>query len=428
MRQKIQTMKRVLVIAFSVIVSQIIVAQINNDSVNNKQATSRIQEEDIQKILNAINKIKISGYLQGEYQYGEKDASLKVGGDNTTDHSYSRVGIRRGRIKFAFQEKIVTSVFQLDITDKDVRIKDAYVNLALPKNNKAFAQFGMFNIPFGFEIGYSSSKRETPERAMVITRIFADNRDLGAMLSFSPQKGHALDYVTLNLGLTSGNGENLDIYDHKSLVTQLQVEELKYSILEIGAGFSYYNGGMYQGTENIYRMKDGKFVLDQNERNKTKFAKREYFGLNAQLAIDNPIGKTKIFAEYLWGTQPGSLASNKSYAGTSVPDFDTYIRKFRGGYVTLVQQIGEYPVSVIGKYDWYDPNTAISGNQVGLNGTGKGDIAYHNFGAGLIWDVMKNVKIQTYYQWMINEKTNNLAGFDKNKKDNYLTVRLQVCY
>ena len=420
-------MRRIFIISLFVTFTHIIAAQSNNDSIRNSHS-NRVIDEDIQKILDVMSKIKISGYLQGQYQYGEKDASLNVGGDNTTDHSFNRIGIRRGRLKFAFQEKIFSTVFQIDITDKGVAIKDAYVNLGLPKNEKAFAQVGMFNIPFGFEIDYSSSKRESPERAMVMTKLFADYRDLGAMLSFSPKEGNAMDFLKLNLALTSGNGENIDIYDHKSLITQLQAEQLKFSIFEFDAGFSYYNGGMYQGTENVYKMKGDKFQLNNSESNKTKFAKREYFGFNAHLSINNPIGQTKIFSEYLWGTQPGSLSTSKSYAGRSVPDFDTYIRSFRGGYVTLVQKIGEYPVSLVGKYDWYNPNTAVSGNQVGLNGTGKGDVAYHNYGVGLIWDVVKNVRVQGYYQWIINDKTINLPDFDKNRKDNYLTIRLQVAY
>lgn len=418
--------KIVLIVILLTLLAQTLLAQSTQDSIEYIQRNK--QEQDIQKILDIVNKIKISGYLQAQYQYGEKDASLNVGNENTTNHSFNRIGIRRGRIKFAFQEKIFTTVFQLDITDKDVSIKDAYVNLGLPKNKDTYLQVGMFNIPFGFEIDYSSSKRESPERAMVLTRLFADNRDLAAMLALSPQKGKALDFMKWNLAITSGNGENKDIYDHKSFVTQLRAEGIDYSILHFDGGFSYYNGGMYQGTENVYKMKNGKFKLDANEKNKTKSAKREYFGFDAQLSVDNPVGKTKLYGEYLWGTQPSSLSSSKSYAGTKVPDFDTYIRKFRGGYITLVQQIATYPISVVGKYDWYDPNTKVSKDQVGLNGTGKGDVAYHNFGAGLIWDIVKNVRLQTYYQWMINEKTPNLADFSKNRKDNYLTVRLQVVY
>ena len=42
---------------------------------------------------------------------------------------------------------------------------------------------GVFNRPFGHEIGYSTSGLESPERATIIQYFFPDERDLGAMLT-----------------------------------------------------------------------------------------------------------------------------------------------------------------------------------------------------------------------------------------------------
>lgn len=394
-------------------------------SVNNE---STMSESDLKKAVDFLNKIKISGYFQGQYQYGEKDATLKVGGKNTSDHSFNRIGIRRGRIKFTFDEDIFKTVFQLDMTDKGVSIKDAYVNLGLPTNKNSAVQLGLFSLPFGFEIDNSSTKRESPERAMVITHLFADNRDLGGMITLRAKKESKFYPFFLNLAITSGNGERLDIVDRKSFVTQLQAIDISHAIFTIGGGVSYYNGGLYQGTSKVYRMKGDHFELDDNSSNIGKYAKKEYFGINLQYTMNNTFGTTKLYSEYLWGTQPGSESSNKSYVGSEPPTSDTYIRKFRGGYISLVQQVGKYPLSIVCKYDWYDPNTAISGNRIGLNNTTKADISYHNIGTGFLWDIKKNIRLQTYYQWMINETSKNLAGYNGNRKDNLLTIRLQVTY
>ena len=51
-----------------------------------------------------IEKLHLSGYIQGQYQWGEEDASLKVGTANEKDKgSYSRLGLRRGRIKLTYE-------------------------------------------------------------------------------------------------------------------------------------------------------------------------------------------------------------------------------------------------------------------------------------------------------------------------------------
>ena len=47
---------------------------------------------------------------------------------------------------------------------------------------------GVFNRPFGHEIGYSTSGLESPERATIIQYFFPDERDLGAMLTLRTKK------------------------------------------------------------------------------------------------------------------------------------------------------------------------------------------------------------------------------------------------
>ncbi len=87
----------------------------------------------MEQTLSLLSKVKLSGYLQTQYQWGQQDASLRVGGKNeTADQSFNRFGIRRGRVKFTFDDKGVTGVFQLDVTEKGVNFKDAYLGVKLP--------------------------------------------------------------------------------------------------------------------------------------------------------------------------------------------------------------------------------------------------------------------------------------------------------
>src|SRR5699024_2897309 len=147
------------------------------------------------------------------------------------------------------------------------------------------------------------------------------------------------------------------------------------------------------------------FVPDENPNNKGDFAKREYVGLDVKLTAALPFGKTSLTSEYLFGTQPGTESGSKSPNSATVSATDTYIREFRGGYVMLTQNIVDSPIAAVLKYDWYDPNSAVSGNEIGLNNTGKADLATQTFGAGLLWEIKNNVRLTAYYDFITNEKT-----------------------
>ncbi len=96
--------------------------------------------------------------------------------------------IRRGRVKFAYEGKLSQFVLQIDATEKGVALKDAYINFKDPWLQMFTLQAGVFDRPFGFEVHYSSSMRESPERARITQTLFPQERDLGAMLTIQPRK------------------------------------------------------------------------------------------------------------------------------------------------------------------------------------------------------------------------------------------------
>lgn len=370
--------------------------------------------------------IKISGYIQTQFEYGEEEASLKVGEENTDmSQSFNRFGVRRGRLKLEYTENLISGVFQLDMTEKGVGIKDAYLAVKDPWVGTNSLRVGIFNRPFGHEISYSSSRRESPERARMIPTLFPDERDLGMMLTFQAPGDSFWSLLKVELSLVAGNGIESDIDNRKDFIGHITASDVIGSNLHLSGGISYYNGGVYQGTENVYAMSDSRFVLNAHEDNLGAYAKREYIGADVQLKIENSFGQTQLRGEYITGKQPGLKTSSKSPNYAQVPNFDTYLRNFNGGYFTLVQALENTGLSVVAKYDFYDPNTKVSGNEIGLNGTDKGDIAYQTFGAGLFWEINENLRLTAYYDWIQNEKTRNLEGFASDKKDNVFTFRIQ---
>ena len=386
-----------------------------------EQKTQSI-EEDVFK----LQRFKVSGYIQTQLQYGEKEASLKVGTANEDkDESFNRFGIRRGRIKFTYEEGIASGVFQLDITEKGVGFKDAYLNLKDPWFGTNALRAGIFDRPFGYEISYSSSRRESPERSIVFQTLFPDERDLGGMLILQAAKTSPWNFLKLEVGLFAGNGIKQETDNRKDFIGHLSANKNLGDNAKFGLGMSYYNGGVYQGTENIYTMQDKTFVLNNDASNKGKFAKREYFGFDGQLNISSFCGITQLRGEYLLGTQPAVKTGSKSPNASALPNTDTYIRDFNGGYVMLVQDFGRLPLSAVVKYDWYDPNTKVAKDEIGKNGTDKGDIAYNTLGVGLLWRASNSIRLQAYYEVVSNEKSESFAAFKNDIKDNVFTLRLQ---
>lgn len=395
-----------------------------------EQQIEELQHETaaLKKEVDRLKRFKISGYIQAQYQHGQEDASLDVGeGSNESEGGFNRVGIRRGRLKVAYQGEITTGVFQLDVTEKGVKVKDAYFNLRDPWIRAMALQAGIFNRPFGFEIGNSSSRRPSPERSTVFRTLFPDERDFGGMLVVQAPKSSPWSVLKLEAGLFAGNGINVDTDDKKDFIGHLSAFK-DFGAISLGGGFSYYHGQVYQGASEVYTMQGDRFVLNDSESNIGRYAKRQYFGFDLELGLESALGRTDLYAEYLFGQQPAAEGnSTKSPNYNKRPTAPTYIREFNGGYVMLAQSLGRLPVSVVAKYDWYDPNTQVKGDQIGVSDsyTGIADLAVRTFGFGAFWDICKSVRLTAYYDLRFNETTQYLAGYERNRKDNVFTLRLQ---
>ena len=388
-------------------------------------------------------KATVTGYLQPQWQLGDEAASLQVGTSKEPgeDGMYNRVGIRRGRIKFFYDNGTLGSGgFQFNVIDKpglegaQVQIKELYMNLKAPWNKASSFQAGIFNRPFSFEINYSTSALESPERSRIITTLLPDECDLGGMLILTPPKDSPLNFLTLQGGLFAGNGINPETDSRKDFIGQLTANKQISKNASWGLGVSYYHGGVYQTNDSVYSMNGNMFLLDADPNNKGGYAKRQYLGFDAQFNFKSDLGCTQLRGEYIVGTQPGTSKSSSSPSRAALPVHeDTYIRPFQGGYVVLVHDIGKSPFSGVLKYEVYDPNVNVQGDEIGVAGsfTGKADIMYATWGAGMFWSITPDIRATLYYEMNSNEISTSLAhadyrkDFSKNRKDNVLTFRIQ---
>jgi len=433
--------------------------------------------EQLQSNVSLLNRLKISGYIQAQWQMSDtigSPAAFSAGDFKGTDNRFM---IRRGRIKFAYANEWSQYVLQFDVTEKGMGIKDAYASFTEPWTKYFTLTTGAFNRPFGYEIEYSSSSRETPERSRIFQTLFNQERDLGAKITLQAPKTSPWNFIKLDAGLFTGNGLNIETDKYKDFIGHLYASKAFLNEnLSIGLGASFYNGGWANQSKYSYKMDGSSFVKDSSYAIGDR-VKRQYLGIEAQINLNSAIGITSIRGEYLWGTQPGTSKTSGSptgiwnddqtYTTTSILDTITgnitsttkadklvpseaYTRNFSGGYVYFVQSIGQSKHEFVLKYDWYDPNTKVTGNEIGAgstydSGTKKltnptktslTDLSYSTIGIGWIYHWNSNVKLTAYYEIVRNETTNavglnqslgtsGVTAVNKELKDNIFTLRVQ---
>ncbi|TSA29470.1 MAG: porin [Ignavibacteriales bacterium] len=374
--------------------------------------------------VDALKKIKISGYIQSQFQSIESDGAATFAGGNFAAGMHNRFMVRRGRVKFNYDNDLTQFVVQVDITEKGFATKDAYVSFIEPWMKTFGLTAGIFDRPFGFEISYSSSNRESPERSRLFQTLFPGERDLGFKLEVRPQEG-PLSYFNLKAGLFAGNGVNPETDNNKDFIGRLGFSfPFVDENLAIDGGISAYMGKVI--------VPAGKSLITVNSPTlatttiPSDDADRSYLGADLQLYYELPLlGRFTLRGEYISGKQAGSSSSNASY--TAAPSGDIYLRNFMGYYLMWVQNLGEKNQFVL-KYDVYDPNSDVAGDDIGANAAAKlgaPDIKYSTLGIGLVhyWD--DNVKLVFYYDSVSNETSSKLAAFNSDLKDNVFTFRIQ---
>lgn len=400
--------------------------------------------KDMGKSMLAIYKkfdhIRISGYLQPQFQAaGEKGAKSFNGGDFPAT-SDNRFMLRRGRLRFDYihfssqKGPSIQFVFQFDGTERGVFIRDFWGRLLENKYQLFSFSVGMFARPFSYELNLSSSDRESPERGRMSQLLMKTERDLGAMISFEPRrKDHPLRYLKLDAGLFNGPGlaSTTDFDSHKDFISRLALKPWPLSrSLTLSAAVSYLNGGLLQYNKYLNRMgtnASGKtFVTDSAETNAGKIAPRDYFGGDFQLKYKHRFGYTELRGEFISGTQTGTAASSETPAALVTTTDGLYIRQFYGAYFYFLQNLFNPHHQLCVKYDWYDPNIDVKNEEIGKAGTRftAADIKYSTLGLGYIYYMNDNLKLVLWYDRVRNEKT-LLPGYTRDLKDDIFTCRIQ---
>jgi len=430
----LSVLRKVVIVLFLLQITAAARAQFLNDMID---TTTNIGKGILQ-LYKKFDRIYFTGYIQPQFQVAERKGIQSFDGGDFGPHVDNRFMLRRGRLRLDYarmnnnNQIALYFVFQFDGSERGVFIRDFWGRIFENKWQLFSFTTGWMARPFGYEVNLGSADRESPERGRMSQTLMKVERDLGAMVSFEPRRpNHPLRYLKIDAGFYNGQGLNATAeYDsYKDFITRASWKPYPVTkTLFLSGGLSYFNGGLFQNTKYTYEIaKDatGKtFVVDSADDNIGRKAPRKYYGADMQLKWKHSYGATELRAEYWRGTQTGSAGTTETPASLLQEPY--YVRRFDGAFIYLLQNIVNSQHQLGVKYDWYDPNTEVKGEEIGKagNNINATNIKYTTISVGYNYYINENVRLMLWYDFVKNEKT-SLTGYTGDLKDNVFTIRLQ---
>ena len=404
--------------------------------------------------LSKLTKIKVSGYMQAQYQHFE---SL-----NAQPTNY--LSLRRARLKFTYQAADgVKFLLQPDFLPGSVSLREAYVVLN-DRWTKSFSLWmGKFNRP-NYEVEYSSGQLENLERSLIIRTLYPGEYALGAKLEYNPENTPVHVQLALlngNDGITINNnsGTNLNSNENKDFDNYKDIMIRATYNLSLGSfGGLDFGGSGYFGSLKSNALKtlssDYTTIKDINVGDAVH---RNWLGGEFQLFADL-LGGMSLKGEYIAGKNASIGYSPVAASGTTaaIPGVANFQNNFSGYYLYWIKNLGNKNQFSF-RYDYYDPNTDITGKDVTIakytsadattlknRVSGKSDLATTTFGFALHHYFDDNIRISLSYDIVNNEKVSaaglltenytkadgtvvkNGLDYSKNVNNNVLTFRIQA--
>lgn len=406
--------------------------------------TTNTMGKGMLSIYERYNRVRISGYIQPQFQITDSKGAESFAGGNFSELSSNRFMLRRGRLRVDYAhlnekgEPTSYFVFQFDGTERGVAIRDFWGRFYENKFKLFALTTGMFARPFGYEVNLSSANRESPERGRMSQILMKTERDIGVMLTVNKRNknGRPSDFK-LDIGVFNGQGMSgpTDYDSHKDVIARISMKPKKInpaSPVLISAAVSGYAGGITNQSNVHYKVQkksdNYEMVRDSSTSNFGKASPRNYAGADIQFIIPNKRGQTEFRAEYIKGNQTATALSSETpgtYPVTNGLKDPLYTRSFEGAYFYFLQNLNSVDHQFVLKYDWYDPNKKISGKEVTAStGFSKADLRYNTLGVGYVYRANESLKFMFYYDFVKNEKS-GLTGFTEDAKDNVFTGRVQ---
>jgi hypothetical protein len=419
-----------------------------NDKVNGLTERLATAESDLSK----LTKIKVSGYIQAQYQNFESPAVQP-------DNYFS---LRRVRVKFTYEAADgVKFVLCPDFAPGNLSLKDAYVVLN-DHWSKAFSLWaGKFNRP-NYEVEYSSSQREVAERSTIIRTLYPGERAIGAKLEYNPVNVPVhIQFALLNgadgIAINNASGTNLNSTENKDFDNFKDI--MVRATYNLGLGNF---GGLDFGAHGYFgSLKSNALKTLSSDYTSIKdvtigdAVKRNWVGGEFQLYAD-VLGGLSLKGEYIAGKNASIGYAPIAASGTTaaIPGVANFQNNFSGYYIYLIKNLGKKNQFAL-RYDYYDPNTDIKGKDVKVvkytsqdpttlasRTSGKADLATSTISLALHHYFDDNIRISLNYDIVKNEKvgssglltesytnsngTKGTLDYSKVVNQNLLTLRIQA--
>jgi phosphate-selective porin len=396
-------MKKTLVILFLALGSLYGFSQTATDTLKEKIITmdGRLNSLDERVALNEsdlgkLTKIKVSGYIQAQFE-SYQDGLLKTNDPKNTFY------VRRARVKITYEALDgLKFVLQPDFSTGNLSLKDAYAVASLPKLRSLTLWAGQFNRP-NYEVEYSSGQREVLERSRVIRTIYPGEREVGAKLEFNPVTVPLkLQFAVLN-GNFTGNQQK-DVDTKKDIMARATYSvKLPSAGVGIDFGAHVYYGGLMAKNKYVLNLEN---QMDSVAGNTGSYLDKKWAGAEMQIYFDL-LGGMALKGEYIAGQNafPGDSKSNPYK-----------MKQFSGYYAYLIKNIGNRN-QLVGRYDYLDPNTKLSGDAAGK------DVYYKTLTLAWQYYLNDNIRFSLNYEMPWNE-TN--STYKEDIADNVFTIRMQA--
>lgn len=389
--------------------------------------TKKVEKTDAD-ILNFLRGFTVGGLVQAQWQLAQEKGMNggPASGGAFSPNTDNRFMLRRGYFKVGYDSKYFSSIVQVNATPEGISLVNAYaqVNTA---SKSAGLRVGSIYKQFGYFISYSSGARLTPEISRGEQTLFTDATAVGARVMLRDTRDTWTRHFSMDLSYFTGSGKKDDNYAPRDFIGKLEyVREV--GDFTLGGQFSTLIGSLANAADESFSFTNGRYVAKTDVLGKR--LSRTYYSVGATVGLKSVLGNTKLMGEYVFGNQLGTENDNttpsKKLSSVTAPLYD---RNFSNYYLFLQHTIAKTNFTVIARYDLTDPNTSTGKEQIKAeNGTNAADVSYNTFGFGVYYKFLNYMSASAYYEIVSNEKCANFAGYDKNRKDNLLTIRLQCSF
>jgi hypothetical protein len=370
---------------------------------------------DAKTVLDKVSKLKVSGYIQGRYEW-HQDATngWNFNAKPTTTNPPGNAGsgtkttfyVRRARLDTAYKGTNMEYVLQLDAGGDSVGLRDAeaaFVDTWTPAHLRV--SVGQFKYPFGAEIPQSDTVREMPERSRMIQQLFAGERDRGLKVQGTYQ------WLRFQVALINGNGVQDPIFKGGK-----DENSWKDVVGRVGFDFTTLIGGVsgYYGANDVYNPSYNSTTNPITNPLDLKRYARTRVGADLQGLLDVPnLGNLSLRGEVIY-----SRDKNKAY--NELPASSCQDRIGWGWSMTAAQNVGKHLGAVL-RVDGYDPllQGSLDKTACASNYTAATKDRIVTYGGGVLVYVSSDLKASFIYEHPTEQA-------DKKVDNDLFTMQLQA--